>query len=91
MLTSSEKPENYKWPYFPIARYDQFGIILPLFSFPEKAEADHMLLGKLNARTQYEADVMKNVEGWVPGESVFTYRWVPPNEKLHEDIDRTQF
>lgn len=56
-----------------------------------QAEADLMLLGKLNARTQYEADVMKNIEGWVPGESVYTYRWVRPNELLQEDVDKSKF
>ena len=46
-----------------------------------------MLLGELNARAHYESDVMKNIDGWVPGESVFKYRWVRPNASLHKDVD----
>lgn len=56
-----------------------------------KAEADLLLLGKLNAAEEYERKVMKDVEGWVPGQSVYKYRWLPPNEALQDEIDNIKF
>ena len=38
-----------------------------------------MLLGRLNADEALEAELMKDVEGWVPGESTYRFRWLPPN------------
>jgi hypothetical protein len=52
-----------------------------------QAEADTLLLGRLNAQKAYEAKVMKNVEGWVPGESVYSSRWVAPNKLLQRELD----
>eukprot|EP00602_Paraphysomonas_sp_CaronLab_P010922 CAMPEP_0185017228 /NCGR_PEP_ID=MMETSP1103-20130426/199_1 /TAXON_ID=36769 /ORGANISM="Paraphysomonas bandaiensis, Strain Caron Lab Isolate" /LENGTH=89 /DNA_ID=CAMNT_0027546535 /DNA_START=235 /DNA_END=504 /DNA_ORIENTATION=+ len=53
---------------------------LQLAIFPyRKAESDRMLLGRLNADEALEAELMKDVEGWVPGESTYRFRWLPPN------------
>lgn len=43
----------------------------------------------MNAEAAYEAKIMKDVDGWVPGQSVYKYRWVPPNENLRREINET--
>lgn len=59
--------------------------------FPyRKAEADVLLLGRMNAEAAYEAKIMKDIDGWVPGQSVYSYRWVPPNENLRREINDTE-
>ena len=55
-----------------------------------QAEADTLMLGKLNAQKAYEAKVMKDVEGWVPGESVYSSRWVAPNKLLQRELDSVE-
>jgi hypothetical protein len=47
-------------------------------------------LGRLNAITKYEAEVMKDVEGWVPGASVYNYRWLRSKyspQLVADDVD----
>lgn len=56
-----------------------------------QAESDTLLLGRLNSQKAYEAKVMKNVEGWVPGESVYASRWVAPNKMLQRHLDGVEF
>ena len=56
-----------------------------------QAEADTLLLGRLNAQKAYEAKVMKDVKGWVPGESVYSSRWMPPNHLLQKELDSVEF
>jgi hypothetical protein len=41
----------------------------------------------MNASLAYETKVMKDIEGWVPGESVTKYRWLPPAQSLQELIE----
>lgn len=59
---------------------------MALFPY-RKAEADIILLGKMNAEAAYEAKVMKDVDGWVPGQSIYAYRWAPPNQNLRREIN----
>jgi hypothetical protein len=48
------------------------------------------MLGRLNAQKAYEAKVMKDVKGWVPGESVYSSRWVAPNRLLQRELDSVE-
>lgn len=41
-------------------------------------EQDMALLGKIEKANLREAEVMKDVQGWVVGENVYSKRWSPP-------------
>ena len=41
-------------------------------------EQDMKLLGKIEKANTREAEIMKSVEGWVVGDSVYSKRWSPP-------------
>lgn len=43
-----------------------------------QAEQDKMLMAQLAESAAKEAEIMKNVEGWKVGESVYSKRWMKP-------------
>jgi hypothetical protein len=78
------------FPYRKVTFFSTLHELLPFSHSSSQAEADALLLGRMNAEAAYEAKVMKDIDGWVPGQSVYTYRWVPPNENLRREIDDIQ-
>lgn len=63
---------------------------MAIFAY-RQSEADNLLLGRLNAQKAHEAKVMKDVDGWVPGASVYSNRWVAPNKLLQRELDSVDF
>ena len=55
-------------------------IILYMFLeyLDDQVEQDLVLANKIEEATKREAEVMKHVDGWKVGESVFTQRWAAP-------------
>lgn len=46
------------------------------------AEQDRMLSAQMAAANAKEAEIMKHVDGWKAGESVYSKRWVRPTHGL---------
>mmetsp|Transcript_9904 Transcript_9904/g.10003 ORF Transcript_9904/g.10003 Transcript_9904/m.10003 type:complete len:129 (-) Transcript_9904:102-488(-) len=47
-----------------------------------QAESDRQLIAKITESNRQEAEIMKNVDGWKVGESVYSKRWMPPTNGL---------
>ncbi len=82
-----ERLEKLKWLCCLIIKYLCIRFII-ICDLRFEAEFDRIELGRLNAIEAYEAKVMKDVKGWVPGQSVYHGRYFPSEKIIQKQVDR---